>query len=73
MHVNHLDFQELGAPPLADIRGELELRASLLTDLGFDGTWTIEFTHGLLTEADHPAALVEQAAADLAVLREVLE
>ncbi len=73
VHVNQLDFQELGAPPLADIRGELETKVSLLADLGFEGTWTIEFTHGLLTEADHPAALLEQAAADLVVLREVLE
>jgi sugar phosphate isomerase/epimerase len=69
VHVNHLDHGT--APPLAAVH-DLADRTALLRRLGFRGTWTIEFVHGLLTERDRPEVLVEQAAADLPVLRAAL-
>jgi sugar phosphate isomerase/epimerase len=72
VHVNYLDQSVLSAPPLAERRDELAATARLLGDLGFAGSWTIEFVHGLLTDHDAPEPLLEQAAADLAVLRDAL-
>ena len=72
MHVNFLDLVGRSAPPLDAVRYELERKVTLLRSLGFNGSWTIEFVHGLLTDDDHPGALVAQAAEDLTVLREVL-
>ena len=72
VHVNFLDFETMSAPRLSDIRGRVESQVALLRDLGFAGSWTIEFTNGVLTENDHPDYLLAQAADDLAVLREVL-
>lgn len=68
-HINHLPA---GQPPLADWRDEFAATTSLLADLGFTGTWTIEFVHGLGTEADEPVRMLEQAVADLGVAREIL-
>ena len=68
-HVNHLDAGS--APPLVDV-DDLADRVALLRSLGFRGSWTIEFVHGLLTARDRPEVLVEQAIADLAILRQVL-
>lgn len=45
----------------------------LVTALGFAGSWTLEFVAGLLTDRDEPGALLEQAAADLPVLRSVVD
>ena len=70
VHVNHLD---IGSPPLAEIRDELASTAALLADLGFDGTWTIEFVHGTGGPDDQPDRLLAQAIADLGVLREILD
>jgi sugar phosphate isomerase/epimerase len=70
VHVNHLDR---GCPPLADIRDELGTTVSLLHELGFDGTWTIEFVHGTGTDKDRPDLLLAQASADLEVLRRLLD
>lgn len=72
VHVNMLDPATLTAPRLRDVRTRLEDRVALLRDLGFRGSWTVEFVHGLMTTADHPEALVARAAEDLAVLRQVL-
>lgn len=72
IHVNYLDLSILSAPPLAERRADLEATARLLDDLGFAGSWTIEFVQGLLTDHDQPGPLLDQAAADLAVLRDVL-
>jgi sugar phosphate isomerase/epimerase len=69
VHVNHLEAGT--APPLADVDDLVE-RVALLRSLGFAGSWTIEFVHGLLTDRDRPDVLVEQAIADLGVLRAVL-
>lgn len=69
VHVNHLDR---GAPPLTEIRDELAATVSLLGELGFAGSYTIEFVHGLGTDDDRPERLLRQAAADLAVLRELV-
>ena len=70
-HVNHLDFAH-GAPRLVEIQHELHAKVTLLRSLGFTGSWTLEIVAGVMTEADTPELLVEQAAADLRVLHEVL-
>lgn len=72
VHVNYLDLSVLSAPPLAEQRADLTAKARLLDDLGFAGSWTIEFVHGLLTDHDEPGPLLDQAIADLAVLRDIL-
>ncbi len=72
VHVNFLGVGDPGAPPLANVRTELEARINLLDQLGFAGTWTLEFVHGLLTDADRPGPLLEQAAVDLTLLRDLL-
>ncbi len=72
VHVNFLDFTALTAPRLSDIRGRLESQVALLRSLGFDGSWTIEFSHGVLSEQDEPGFLLDEASSDLRVLREVL-
>jgi len=69
VHVNHLDAGS--APRLADV-DDLAARVAHLRAHGFEGSWTLEFVHGLLTEHDEPAPLLEQAAADLPVLRDAL-
>ena len=72
VHVNFLDFTALTTPRLREIRGRVESQVALLRSLGFDGTWTIEFSHGVLSENDEPDRLLEEAIDDLAVLRDVL-
>ena len=72
VHVNFLDFESMSAPRLVDIRDRVASQVELLASLGFAGSWTIEFTHGLLTENDHPDFLLSQATEDLALLRELL-
>ena len=69
VHVNQLT--DGTAPPLADV-DDFNDRIALLRSLGFTGSWTIEFVHGVLTDHDRPECLVEQAIADLAVLRSAL-
>ena len=69
VHINHLDA---GSPRLVDIRDDLAATARLLADLGFVGTWTLEFVHGTGGEGDQPEPMFEQATADLEVLREIL-
>jgi sugar phosphate isomerase/epimerase len=71
VHVNLLD-ETLHAPPLRAARARLEATLTLLDELDFTGDYTLEFVHGLLSERDEPGALVEQAADDLAVLRDLL-
>ena len=71
VHVNFLD-ERAHAPALRDARARLEASVALLRSLGFAGTWTLEFVHGTLTDADRPEALLAQAATDLTVLHEVL-
>lgn len=72
VHVNHLDTTTMQHPPLAQVEDELGSVIDTLTERGFSGSWTLEFVAGLLTDDDHPAALLEQAAADLEVLRRLL-
>ena len=69
VHINHLPE---GQPPLADHRDEFASTTELLAELGFTGTWTIEFVHGLGTDRDTPAQMLAQAADDLTVAREIL-
>ncbi len=72
VHVNYLDVANRRVPPLADQRSDLEAKVDLLRSLGFGGSWTIEFVSGILSDNDQPEVLLRQAAADLAVLRDVL-
>ena len=72
VHVNFLDFITNMAPALSEIEDLLAKKVALLQTLGFNGSWTIEFCHGLLTERDRPDFLIAQAAADLGILRTVL-
>ena len=72
VHVNFLDFGTMQHPTLASQADRLADFHALVTDLGFAGSWTLEFVDGLLTDRDEPGALLEQAAADLPVLRSVL-
>ncbi|MEZ5246746.1 MAG: hypothetical protein R2707_16745 [Acidimicrobiales bacterium] len=69
VHVNHLFT---GSPALADIRDELVEKVSLVRDLGFDGTWTLEFVHGTGGDDDRPEPMFAHAVDDLAVLRDLL-
>ncbi|MEZ5343846.1 MAG: hypothetical protein R2706_21135 [Acidimicrobiales bacterium] len=72
VHVNFLNFTTMRAPRLIDIQDEVEAKVALLHGLGFQGSWTIEFTEGVLTANDNPDYLLARAADDLAVLRGVL-
>ena len=69
VHVNYLDQTTLTVPRLAERADDLHAKVDLLRRLGFAGSWTIEFTRGLLTPDDEPGQLLRQAAEDLAVLR----
>lgn len=71
VHVNFLDGRGR-APRLADVRGRLEAQVDLLQTMGFRGSWTLEFVHGVSTPDDRPARLVDQAAEDLSVLRDLV-
>ena len=72
VHINHLDLATASVPTLAATRVRFEATVALLDELGFGGSWTIEFVHGLLTDGDEPVALLDQAVEDLAVVRSVL-
>jgi sugar phosphate isomerase/epimerase len=69
VHVNHLFT---GSPKLEEISDELAEKIALVRELGFDGTWTIEFVHGTGGEHDEPAPMFAQAVEDLGVLRSLL-
>jgi sugar phosphate isomerase/epimerase len=69
VHVNHLFT---GSPALTEIRDELVEKVSLVGDLGFAGTWTLEFVHGAGGDRDQPEPMFARAVDDLAVLRDIL-
>lgn len=70
VHVNHLFT---GSPRLTDIRDELAEKVALVRELGFAGSWTLEFVHGTGGDHDDPAPMLAQAIEDLEVLRELLD
>ncbi|MEM7286447.1 MAG: TIM barrel protein [Actinomycetota bacterium] len=73
VHVNYLELGEsIRAPRLADVADDLARKVDLFDRGGFDGTWSIEFVHGLQTDADQPERLVAQAIEDLEFLRSML-
>ena len=72
VHLNFLDPTTYQAPPLAQAADRLAAAVDVLRTCGFAGSWTIEFVAGVLTDRDRPDLLVEQAAADLEVLRAIL-
>ncbi|MGI9600991.1 MAG: sugar phosphate isomerase/epimerase family protein [Acidimicrobiales bacterium] len=70
VHVNYLSRQ---APLLRSIANDVEERVELVRSLGFAGSWTIEFTNGVLTDnQDEPEHLLSSAIADLEFLRKLL-
>lgn len=73
VHINYLDMSTLTVPPLQERAEDLAAKVDLLRSFGFDGSWTLEFVEGVLTDRDEPDALVAQAGRDLQVLRAVLE
>jgi sugar phosphate isomerase/epimerase len=73
VHVNHLDLTTFTHPTLAEVEERLAATVAILRGRGFAGSWTLEFVSGVLTDDDHPAALLDAAAADLAVLTHTLE
>lgn len=73
VHVNYLDMSTMAVPPLQERSEDLAAKVDLLRSFGFDGSWTLEFVDGVLTDRDEPDALVAQAAVDLDVLRAVLD
>lgn len=73
VHVNHLDPVSQAQPPLAQLEDRLAATVVLLRGQGFTGSWTLEFVTGIGTDRDHPAALLDAAADDLAVLHRILD
>ena len=70
----HINFLADGAAPrLAAIEARVVSQVQLVQSLGFNGTWTLEFAHGLLTANDEPGFILEAAAADLQLLRSLLD
>jgi sugar phosphate isomerase/epimerase len=72
VHVNYLGTEPGRPPTLYEVRSDLERKVALLESIGFRGSWTIEFVHGVFTESDRPEPLLAQAGEDLVVLREIL-
>ena len=68
----HVNFLRQGAPALLDIADDVRTRVAQIRARGFVGSYTIEFVKGVGSEADQPAALLDAAIADLALLREIL-
>ncbi|MCB1028305.1 MAG: hypothetical protein KDB24_11150 [Microthrixaceae bacterium] len=73
VHVNLLDFATLTHPRLEQVVDRLGSTVETIRSQGFDGSWTIEFVAGLLTDLDEPVGLVDQASRDLVVLRSILD
>ncbi len=73
VHVNHLDLSTMSHPTLDQVHDELGRAVDTIRRYGFTGSWTLEFVAGLLTSVDHAAALLDQVAADLPILRDLLE
>ena len=67
----HVNFLRQGAPPLAELP-DLHQRIERIRAHGFDGSYTIEFVHGVGTESDSPEALLAAALRDLDTLREAI-
>lgn len=72
IHVNFLDFAAMRAPELERCRPALDAFIDVVRSRGFDGSWTIEFVAGLLTDDDRPEALLAQAKRDVETLRAAL-
>jgi sugar phosphate isomerase/epimerase len=68
----HVNFLQIGAPPLSEIAGELRSRLDRIHEHGFAGSYSLEFVNGVGGDLDRPAKLLEAAESDLAVLRAAL-
>lgn len=71
----HINFLDVGTPPpapLAELTERMVAQVELLRSLGFTGSWTIEFVHGIGSDTESAATLLAQAGADLTTLREIL-
>lgn len=72
VHINFLDISGPRVPPIGEVADRLGHVATQLRERGFNGTWTLEFVDGILSERDTPDELLAQAVADLDIVREVL-
>ncbi|MFM8304112.1 MAG: sugar phosphate isomerase/epimerase family protein [Actinomycetota bacterium] len=73
--VGHVHVQLPDDGPDTDteaLAADLRSGVDLLRSFGFDGSWTIEFAHGRMTDRDEPGYVLEWAARDLLALREAL-
>ena len=73
--VGHVHVQLPDEGPDTDppaLAADLRTGVDLLRSFGFDGSWTIEFSHGRMTDRDEPGYVLEWATRDLAALRAAL-
>ena len=73
--VGHVHLQLTDEGPdtdVASLAADLRIGVEHLRTFGFDGSWTIEFSHGLMTDHDEPGYVLEWASRDLRALREAL-
>lgn len=73
--VGHVHLQLPDEGPDTDpgaLAADLRTGVELLRSFGFDGSWTIEFSHGRMTERDEAGYILEWATRDLLALREAL-
>lgn len=73
--VGHVHLQLAEEGPTTDpasLAADLRIGAELLRTFGFEGSWTIEFSHGLMTNRDEPGYILEWASRDLRALRDAL-
>ena len=69
----HVNFLRQKAPLLEDIAADVVGRIDRIRELGFVGSFTLEFTHGVLSANDTLEATLDAAVSDLRFLREVLD
>lgn len=71
--VGHVHLQLADESPETDpavLAADLRAGVELLRSFGFDGSWTIEFAYGRMTDHDEPGYVLEWATRDLRALRE---
>jgi hypothetical protein len=70
----HVQLPEAG-PDVEEeaLAADLRVSVELLRSFGFDGSWTIEFSYGRMTEDDEAGYILRWATRDLRALRAALE
>jgi sugar phosphate isomerase/epimerase len=70
----HLSLADAGRDTdPAELAADVRVGVDLLRSFGFQGSWTIEFGHGLMTDDDEAGFILDSVTRDLSVLREALE